>query len=161
MSERLADGLTDADSIMAKSVVDPLLKLPYEEFKQSMLSFLESKNGHAQLTVTTGQRQPQPQPQSGHGVRLSANQKTINAKVHSAVAVELGLDSNACIRCGLKGHHASTCTTGSIHRQHERRQVISLACVAEVYRTASSSVDQGRLVAVLTRRAQRHLRATT
>ncbi|KAF4647075.1 hypothetical protein FOL47_005128, partial [Perkinsus chesapeaki] len=51
MSERLADGLTDADAIMAKSVVDPSLKLPYEEFKQGMLGFLESIKANGQFSI--------------------------------------------------------------------------------------------------------------
>ncbi|KAF4648872.1 hypothetical protein FOL47_002695, partial [Perkinsus chesapeaki] len=121
MSERLADGLTDPASIVAKSVVDPSLELPYEKFKQAMLGFLTSMDGNALYAagITTA-TSVQQQSKSGPSRQISANQKSLNAKVHSAVAVELGLDSNACLRCGRLGHHAASCSSTTIHRHLDR-----------------------------------------
>ncbi|EER16372.1 hypothetical protein Pmar_PMAR022629, partial [Perkinsus marinus ATCC 50983] len=123
MSERLADGLTDGDSILAKSLIDPLLKMPYEEFKQSMLSFLESMNSAAHLNFLKGSSKSSQLPQNlrqSSPKRAEGNSNGSEGKVHSTVALELGLDKDACIRCGHAGHRAGSCTGDIIYRQHDR-----------------------------------------
>ncbi|EER04139.1 hypothetical protein Pmar_PMAR023104 [Perkinsus marinus ATCC 50983] len=145
MSERLADGLTDGDSILAKSLIDPLLKMPYEEFKQSMLSFLESMNSAAHLNFLKGSSKSSQLPQNlrqSSPKRAEGNSNASEGKVHSTVALELGLDKDACIRCGHAGHRAGSCTGDIIYRQHDRCDRCGKLIIGET--TKSHKCDRSR-----------------
>ncbi|KAF4754380.1 hypothetical protein FOZ63_015572, partial [Perkinsus olseni] len=111
---RLKKGLKDPKAILAASLTDPLNKMDFDTFKDTLLAVIDDLPDINSLTKSA------PKNDKNKGRNVDDDPNVI--ALCMAAAAELGLPKDSCLRCGKPGHVAARCKASpdQIIRKDER-----------------------------------------
>ncbi|EER17602.1 gag/pol/env polyprotein, putative [Perkinsus marinus ATCC 50983] len=105
-------GLRDAGAILSATLIDPLKTMDFHTFKDSLLAVRDDMpsalTAISNAASTGGNR---PKPQTTKSGKHSEDADVV--AICLSAATDLGLNKDACLRCGNSGHLAATCPTPS------------------------------------------------
>ncbi|KAF4677440.1 hypothetical protein FOZ60_017350, partial [Perkinsus olseni] len=107
-------GLRDSRAILMSALVDPLKTMDFITYKDSLTIASDVNNA---LSGNSGRQKSQ---QSGKSPKQLSDADVVAICV--SAATDLGLSTDACLRCGQSGHFAANCRadSSSIIRVDER-----------------------------------------
>ncbi|EEQ98529.1 gag/pol/env polyprotein, putative [Perkinsus marinus ATCC 50983] len=111
---RLKKGLKDPKAVLAASLADPLNKMDFDTFKDTLLAVIDDLPDINALTKSA--------PKGDKSKSRSVDDDSSIMALCMAAAVDLGLSKDSCLRCGKLGHVAARCKASpdDIIRKDER-----------------------------------------